>query len=189
MNSFQMGMFDGSDHKPKNTALVEYGIQNEESHFRAHVCYDAQRVYIFPTDVAKRLLETGKYELRKVMTKGIVTATGYPVPVSHIQGIQEILIPLDLVRKYRVESSMATGLMGKLATLITAEMIRSGLIPLPVQVDVTDDKSLQIDGTDIIVSSALHIQVKLDRRGGDRRYGGTGNLFLQISECNPFRQY
>lgn len=189
MNSMQAGLFDGTGEKPKNTHLVEYGIQNEESDYRAHVCYEAQRVYVFPTDAGKKAIATGIFPKREVTTRGIVTATGYLVPISHIDNMQEVLIPLELYRKRKIESFMATGLKGRLAAAIVADMLRRALIALPIEVDITNDKALQINGTDIIVSSNLHIQVKLDHRGGDRRYGGTGNLFLQDSECNPFKQY
>ena len=187
--SSQIGMFDETSRTARNTILVQYGIQNEGSHYRVHVGYKAQHVYVFPTESGRRCLERGSCTHQVVRTQGIETAKGYPVPISHIDGLSEIMIPPDIYRRYQIESFMATGTKGTLATGIVAEMMRRGLIPLPVAVDYADAKALQFSGTDIIVGSTLHIQVKLDFAGGSARYGGTGNLFLQTEECNPFRQY
>ncbi len=35
----------------------------------------------------------------------------------------------------------------------------------------------------------LHTQVKCDFDGGRKELGGTGNLFLQVKEANPFKLY
>jgi len=169
--------------------LVGYGIQTDGSHYRAHVGYVAQHVYIFPTKNGLRALEEYDYMERSVKTRDIETARGFAVPISHIEGIQEILIPLVVLAKYMIESYFATGIKGGLATEMVAEMLRRGLIPLPVLANLADGIDLQIAGTDIIIASSLHMQVKLDYKAGDRKYGGTGNLFLQVAECNPFRQY
>lgn len=187
--SSQIGMFDGTDSLTGNKTLVPYGIQNEASDFRAHVAYKAQRVYVFPTKSGSQAIKTGNYTERKVWTQGIVTAKGYAVPTSHIDGLAEVLIPWELHKKYKIETHMPTGTMGMLATGIVADMMRLSLIPLPFTVDFAEKLALQISGTDIIVGAKLHVQVKCDYRGGDRRYGGTGNLFLQVEECNPGRQY
>lgn len=187
--SSQIGMFDGTAITPRNTAMVDYGIGNEGSHYRVHVGYKVQRVYVFPTEAGRRCLATGLYPEKIVKTLGIETAKGYAVPTSHIADLHEVVIPLDIHQRYRIEAQMATGMKGTLATGIVADMMRRSLIPLPVMVNFAEDKALQFSGTDIIVGSTLHVQVKLDYNAGDRRYGGSGNLFLQVAECNPFRQY
>ncbi len=187
--SSQIGMFDGTGITPRNTTLVQYGIQTEGSHYRAHVGYVAQHVYVFPTESGRRCVESGKYTETVVKTQGIETAKGFKVPTSHVAGLAEILIPLEIHQRFRIESYMSTGQKGRLATFIVAEMMKGGLIPLPVAVDITDAKALQISGTDIIIGASLHVQVKCDYKAGNQRYGGTGNLFLQTEECNPFRQY
>lgn len=185
----QIGLFDGTDGKAANTTLIGYGIQTEDSDYRAHVAYGVQRVYVFPTKSGLAAIRTHSYTELPVKTRDIVTAKGYAVPISHIDGLSEVLIPLDLHQQVRIEKFMPTGEQGKLAAIIVAGMMKRSLIPLPVLVNFADDHALQVRGTDIIVNSHLHIQVKLDFRGGDRRYGGTGNLFIQVAECNPFRQY
>ena len=187
--SSQIGMFDETNRTARNTTLIAYGIQSEGSHYRAHVAYVAQRVYVFPTKSGKQAIDRGIYEKVPVRTQGIVTAEGYKVPTSHIDGLSEVFIPLSVHQQFKIEAWMPTGDKGRRATYIVAAMMKDSLIPLPVVVDFTDDRALQIRGTDIIVGTTLHVQVKLDFYAGDRRNGGTGNLFLQVAECNPFRQY
>jgi hypothetical protein len=187
--SSQIGMFDGTDVPTGNMSLKDYGIQSEASDFRAHVAYKAQRVYVFPTKNGLRSIETGNYKELTATQQDIVTARGYAVPISHIDGLSEVLIPLDLHQKIKIENFMPSGEKGRRATWIVATMMKKSLIPLPVIVDFAEELALQISGTDIIVAAKLHVQVKCDYNGGDRRYGGTGNLFLQVAECNPFKQY
>ena len=187
--SSQIGIFDETSQAARNTTLLSYGIHTEASDYRAHVAYKAQRVYVFPTKNGLRAVETGGYKELTVKTSNIETAKGYAVPISHIDGLSEVLIPLDMHQQFKIESYMATGQKGRLATFIVASMMKKSLIPLPVIVDYAEERALQISGTDIIVGASLHVQVKLDYYAGDRRYGGTGNLFLQVAECNPFRQY
>lgn len=189
MSKNQLGLFDGTDVKPANTKLIDYGIQNDRSHYRAHVAYLVQYVYIFPTESGRLALERNTYREASVTTAGIETAKGFPVPISHIERLQEVLIPRDVYDRFSIENYMSTGEKGRRATYIVADMLRSGLIALPVNVNLAESKALQISGTDILIASQLHIQVKCDYRGGNRQYGGTGNLFIQTSECNPFRQY
>jgi hypothetical protein len=61
------------------------------------------------------------------------------------------------------------------------------MIALRADGNVISSKSMQIDGSDIVVSNRVHIQVKCDFDAGQKLLGGTGNLFIQESECNPFR--
>lgn len=46
----------------KSLNLVEYGIQNEQSDIRAHVCVVAKRVYVYSTDEGKRIAATGRFK-------------------------------------------------------------------------------------------------------------------------------
>ena len=75
--------------------------------------------------------------------------------------------------------------------MLTLDMLKKGLISLPINATIIDDKDIQIAGTDIIVCSHLKIQVKCDYRAGNKKHHRrvTGNLFLQIAECNPERRY
>ncbi len=195
MSHQQLNFFEPIEDQIKppngNSRLIEYGIQNEASDFRVHVGYLTQYLYVFPTEAARRYLTTNHgIEVRAASQNGIVTAKGFPVPISHIEGLVDILIPMDIYLKYPIlEKGMLTDTKGKLATSITVDMLERNLIPLPIQVDLTEDKALQISGTDIIIHSKLRLQVKCDFKAGHRKYHGTGNVFLQVEECNPYKRY
>ncbi len=69
---------------------------------------------------------------------------------------------------------------------ITKRLLKCGLISVPINIVEINDEQMQVNGTDIYVSAKIKIQVKCDYNAGHIEYGGTGNLFLQISECNLF---
>ena len=54
---------------------------------------------------------------------------------------------------------------------------------------IVKEMDLQINGVDIVINMNTKIQVKCDYRGGPKAYGGTGNLYLQVRECNPFGKH
>jgi len=173
-----------------NQKMVDYGIQNEQSNFRLHVCYVASYVYIFPTKEGKKAVDSGVYGTKNVSLDGrLTTAKGCLIPVSGIGGIHAVAMPPTIAQKYAIHQDMTTSTKGFMAMQIALQMLKLGIVPLPVQVDVSDDNAIQIAGTDILVNSELRIQVKCDLRGGEKRYGGTGNLFLQTHECNPYKLY
>ena len=174
-----------------NQALMDYGIQNEVSDFRTHVT-GAMYTYIFPTANAKSLTARAEHVgLKKVsvFTRGIETAQGYPVPISWIEGLQEILIPQQIWDRFRIHDKMDTSKKGMLATSIVVELLKNDMVPLPVRLNHADSKAFQVSGTDILINASLRLQVKCDLPGGQKRYGGTGNLFIQTAECNPWKRY
>lgn len=192
----QLNMFEPLEEQIKppsgNHHLVSYGIQNEASDYRIHVAYNAMRVYVFPTESARLLIsqnERNGIEPKQVYTGEIITAKGYLVALSYIAGLQEVIIPPDIWNRYSIRKDMLTSTKGLLATEIVVDLLKRDMIPLPVKIDMADDKSIQISGTDILINSALRLQVKCDLPGGDKRYGGTGNLFIQIAECNPYQRH
>jgi hypothetical protein len=173
-----------------NTKLVDYGIMQENSDYRVHVGYKSQHIYIFPTKSAVCLLSNNhNLKLRTVTTGEIVTAKGYAVPISLIDGINDILIPHNIYTNYPIAVGSTTSYMGTQATAITVEMLKCGLIPLPLETQIINEKSLQISGTDIIVHSTIKLQVKCDYRAGHKKHGGTGNVFIQVQEANPYKLY
>lgn len=175
-----------------NKKLVEYGVMKEVSDMRAHVAYLVQRVYVFPTDSARRFIEEAIRQgvtPRVVKTADIVTAEGYTAPISNISGLCEVVIPSEIYQRFKIDERDNTSRKGLLATEIVGALLREGRVPLPVKVDVTDNLAVQIEGTDILINASLRIQVKCDYKAGDKKYGGTGNLFLQVSECNPWRRH
>lgn len=176
-----------------NTTLVPYGIQNEESDLRIHVCPVAKHVYVFPTKHGVQAIDTGKFE-KKPGYQDIhgcngKTAEGYLVPPSSIEGCISIRIPVFILVRYPIYQWDSTTDKGNKATAIVADLLRLGRIPLKADPEVIHDSDLQIKGTDITVKLNTRIQVKCDFAGGDKRHGHvTGNLFLQVAECNPLRR-
>jgi len=171
-----------------NTRLIDHGIQNEDSDIRAHVCVEAQHVYIFQTKLGKDAVAAGIYQKRTVKTGDIITAEGYLVPPSSLDA-SAYKIPDDIFDKADFEYSDYTSEKGKKAVAVVNEMIRIGYIPLNLQIESIDSKEMQIKGLDVSVKMDVKIQVKCDWRGGGEQLGGTGNLFLQTAECNPYRRY
>ena len=174
-----------------NKQLIEYGIQTENSDYRVHVGYKTQHIFVFPTkNGQKEVAKFNNQNKRPVSIDGkIVTAKGYPIPINLIDGMQSIFIPHDIYQKYVIYPDMSTTTKGQLAVQITFDMLNQMLIPLPVNINIKNKKAIQIKGTDIIIDSKLRIQVKCDFNAGDKKYGGTGNVFLQTDECNPYKLY
>ena len=174
-----------------NKQLIEYGIQTENSNYRAHVGYKTQHIFVFPTQNGQK--EVAKYSNQSKRTVSIdgkiITAKGYPIPINSIDSMQSIFIPHDVYQKYAIYPDMSTTTKGQLAVQIIFEMLNRMLIPLPVNINIKNKKAIQIKGTDIIISSKLRIQVKCDFNAGDKKFGGTGNVFLQTDECNPYKLY
>jgi len=80
------------------------------------------------------------------------------------------------------------GVKGDRAALIVKGLLVTNKFPLFAgKAELVDAQTLQVKGVDIQVS--INIQVKCDYNGGPKERGGTGNLFLQVAECNPFKQY
>jgi hypothetical protein len=169
-----------------NTKLINYGIQTEKSDFHAHVSITAQAVYIFPTQAGMEAIKTGEYRKVNVYTGNIITAVGYPIPVNKIQGIQRTPIPKDLFISINFQNTDTTTVKGEKAIAVVKGMLKRGLIAINLQSEEINDTDMQIDGTDIIVTARAKFQVKCDWRAGDN---GTGNIFLQVAECNPFSMH
>jgi len=183
----QMKPPDGNNH-----LIPEQGITNDESDFRVHVGYKAQHIYVFPTQAGRDALEREKHRLdlkrgSQPGVGGIITNEGYAVPISSIDGLQSILIPIDIYQQYPIIRDELTSTKGAKAVSIVADMLKRQLVKLPLNISFIDKKDLQIRGHDILIWSKLTLQVKCDFLAGEREFGGTGNLFLQTAECNPRR--
>lgn len=164
--------------------LVEYGIHTENSDIRAHVAVNAGRVYVFWTKFGVEVCKTGKYKLKEAYQPGVSypTARGYLVPWYDIPGI----VPIgarSIIEQQRFDENESTSVKGEKASRVVEWLLRAGWFPLPALPIVSDDIQIQRSGIDLIVRGSWRIQVKCDYRGGE---GGTGNLFLQIEERNPF---
>lgn len=172
-----------------NSTLVDYGIQTEGSSLRAHVCVIVQRIYVYPTACGIQAIKTGKYTARPVYTGAIQTATGYAVPWNEIPRCVSVGVPNWLMSRAAFDEDDTTTKKGEKAVWLCKTMLEFGAFPLPSMPEVIDDTRLQIEGTDIIITMNARIQVKCDYRGGAKEHGGTGNLFLQTAECNPYRAH
>jgi len=168
-----------------NTRLIDYGIQTEESDIRIHVCFGIGRIYSYETARGAETIKDGRYRERKVWQKGINTAVGYAVPLDDLEH-KSIKIPEELMGGNPGDISDLNA-KGRAAVDVVRKMLIRGMIPLPQIAREVNEKDLQLSGCDIItISQELKIQVKCDYKGGDKHLGGTGNLFLQTKECNPF---
>ena len=168
-----------------NTQLVEYGIRTERSDYRAHVCFKVKHVYLFKTKCGVEAIDNKSYRVVGAWQRGIKTAEGHAVPLGDIEH-KSIKIPEELMRADPGDTQ-DLNVKGRAAARIVYNMLTKGAVPLPQIAKEIKEKDLQLDGCDIItISQELRVQVKCDYKGGDRHLGGTGNLFLQTKECNPF---
>ena len=172
-----------------NTTLVNYGIQNDKSDYRAHVCVNAHTVYVFKTSNAQAIILSKVFKKVPVFTGNIKTAVGYIVPYQEIVGIAEVMIPDRWMEKIEFSEYETPTMKGNKAVTIVKGLLKKGMFPIVTLGKEIKDKDLQIAGVDIIVNVSLNIQVKCDYRGGgEKNYPQTtGNVFLQIAECNPYR--
>ena len=170
-----------------NSTLVQNGIQTEMASLRAHVCPKVRQIYCFRTDRALQIVE--KYPEKIVRTGEIVTAKGHVIPWHEIPGIRA----LELPTKHWVDAAFSPGddesTKGEKAICIVVELLKSKNFPHQIIIDRTG-VSEDIKGKDLRISTKpLDMQVKCDYEGGERLLGGTGNLFIQTMECNPWGKH
>lgn len=164
-------------------SLVDYGIQTDESDYRAHVGFAGGIVYFFETQKGQEVLEGGNYIYKRGRIPNAPQDTfgGYPVPWKDVGGCQEIDIPADILDKYKPKKTDTTYKKGDAAIATIKAMLLRGLIPVNLMGVEVEEKDLQIRGEDIIVSANFSIQVKCDWMAGR---GGWGNLFFQTEEIH-----
>jgi hypothetical protein len=170
--------------------LFDYGIHNEGSDIRAHVGMIVQRAYVFPTSkgvaAIKRHISNGNGKVyAKQPNVNFYTASGFPVPWNEIEGIKRVQFPIAWVMEYR--ETMTLTEKGNLAVSVIEKLLKDGRFPLWIDPIYCEGKDIQISGTDIVVKGTWKIQVKCDARCGEKELGGTGNIFLQVAERNPFK--
>lgn len=178
----------------RNTKLVEYGIQTEQSDLRAHVCVNAQQVYVYPTRYGIEAITKGNF--RKVTASqpgaAFITSEGYLVPPGLIWGCLPVNASWAMQKAGPIRYSDVPDRKGEWAVVVVRLLLSRGFFPFWGTPEVIDDIDLQVKGFDLIVTSKARIQVKCDFEGGSPYRSGragervTGNLFLQTAECNPF---
>lgn len=175
--------------------LFDYGIQNEESDLRTHVCFKAGIVYVFETSAGRKAIERYDYKDKFAGQPGVngPTGKGKAVPIEAIRGVTETYIPDLLIRRYPIFREDDTSVKGRKAEAIVKEIIRAGRFPFPNKWNHVNPACVDIQhvGVDLIViyPHEIRIQVKCDYLGGSKMLGGTGNLFLQTAERNPKRKF
>jgi hypothetical protein len=178
----------------KYPELFKYGIQNEQSDIRVHVCPIAKKVYVYPTIEGRNACESGIFPTRFGYQKGVEypTGNGYTIPPQKIKRCVCVSVNDAVWDHINFNLDESTTEKGKKAVRLVSAMIVNGILPIPRNIRSFDDDpvlSLQIKGDDIIVdfkADRVLIQVKCDFRGGEGQ-GTTGNLYLQIAELNPLR--
>lgn len=169
--------------------MTEHGIQTEKADFFVHVCPQAGEIYVYRREAGLRAIESGDFRKVNGYQKGCdyATSEGYLVPPDAIAGCQSIPLPNYVSVKFLPDDPIEE--RGRKATTMALMAIGLGDLLLNGNhcssarfiVDVT----LQKKGIDIVTDEGFTVQVKCDYKGG-RRPGGSGNLFLQVGEVNPF---
>ncbi len=180
-------------HQP---ALVDYGIQTEQSDLRVHVCVNAGLVYVYPTRFGLAAVNSGKYRKVQAYQPGVsyATAEGFLVPPADIWGCLPIKAGWALTKIGGIGFSEDTSAKGRKAVAVVTVLLKHGYFPMWASPDVIEDLDLQIKGLDIVIRQTARIQVKCDYEGGAPAKPGvkgqsvTGNLFLQVAEINPLRK-
>lgn len=123
------------------------------------------------------------------------TAEGFLVPPNKIPGCYATEIPSDLYATANWSEQDSTTEKGHKAVVTVRNLLLCGLLPLPLtagikakSVEITE-RDIDINGTDIDIFAKVRMQIKCDYRGGPKELGGTGNLFLQVAESNPFARH
>ncbi len=168
--------------------LVEYGILNESSDYRIHVCFNEHNIYVFETKYGVEAVKSGRFHRRLGYQPRVKYATseGYPIPPSAIKECQQVQIPESIFHLYSCRKNDDTIKKGECAVNLVKDMLMRGLISLKFNPTIINEKDIQIKGIDIFIHQDMRIQVKCDYDGG---VNGTGNLFLQTSEINPLSKH
>jgi len=169
--------------------MSNYGIQNEKSDYRVHVCFKEGAVYIFERIHAWTKCQTGSYRQVSGYQSGYFfpTSQGYLVPPDDILGCLRIEIPHDIMAAVHPDKHESTSQKGRKAEQVFEWMRKRGLIPMLSIIEV-DDTHEQLTGVDVKVRDDIRLQIKCDFDGG-RKPNGSGNLFLQTAELNPGKHH
>lgn len=163
------------------TKLFKYGIEDEDSDIRAHV--SDKVIFVFKTSAVRSLLSRKKYPEKAAYQPGVKepTAKGYLVCSEDIPDIRKLRFH-ERFNVYR--DSMTTSAKGEFAVNMVVAALKFGRFPLWVEASQTTDKTIDINGTDILICNNQRIQVKCDYPAVR-----TGNLYIQTHEANPLRRY
>ncbi|MBA7512964.1 hypothetical protein ES705_04973 [subsurface metagenome] len=172
-----------------NIKLVPFGIENEESEYRIHICYLEGYGYLFARENAIWQIHHFPYDNMPVFSSlrdgsKYISARGYKVPPMNIENCQRIKIPKDISDKNPIWLRDSTTVKGMRAEKIARDMYERGLIIIRPDINEANVNE-QIKGKNFI-SKSYALQVKCDYRGG---VDGTGFLYIQVEECNPYNAH
>jgi len=171
-------------------SLYKYGIEEENSHIRAHVSLPGRCITVFRTPDMWALIKTNHYHSVYASQPGVSreTAKGWLVPLEDIDTQWGCVLRTN---KYCWDKwdheKMSLGERGVMAVHCVRTFIIKNHFPLWIHGKVNEDIELDITGTDIIIDIKKHIQVKYDAKAYPREEGGSGNLFIQEYESNPLK--
>jgi hypothetical protein len=168
--------------------MFNFGILQEESDYRVHICFVEGYAYLFKTSAGRDACNSGIFKMRQAFQPGVdgATANGYIVPPMKIEGCKRIQIPTNILQQVNCVEFDKTTAKGNKAVECVRQMFKLGLLPISIETKFIEDKDIQIKGIDIIVIAHTKIEVKCDYKGGVQ---GTGNLYLQIAERNPLKHH
>lgn len=192
MSLFQEPVIKG---QKGNTVLVKYGIEEENSDHRVHVCGLFNIAYSFKSEEMLEFINANTFKARDVSSYGIVTAKGFLVPIkkaSQVGVIKEHILPSYIWTPCNKESSEKN--KGIWAVGVAKKSIENNIVTFDSSIQTKEINTLveQINGKDIlVVNNKISVQVKCDLRACYRHHheNGTGNLFIQTHECNPTKQH
>jgi len=170
--------------------MIKHGIEEEHSDIRAHVSLLGKQITVYKTADMLELLNKNSYKETVAFQPGWedTTSKGWLVPLKDIH--TKVVLHSSVFEWHKfTHSSMNLSERGKMAVAAVKCAILANKFPLWVCGYTTNDKDLDIQGTDIIVDTQRHIQVKYDWLSCPRSKGGSGNLYIQTHECNPLKIY
>ena len=172
-----------------NIKLIKYGIEDEKADYRIHICYLEGYGYFFAIKSVIWQIHHFLYDCVPVFSflkdgSKYISARGYKVPPLDIDNCQRIKIPDDISEKNQIWLSDSTTVKGMRAEKIARSMYERGLILIKPDVNEANVNE-QINGKDFI-SKSCALQVKCDYKGG---VNGTGFLYIQMEECNPYNAH
>lgn len=164
--------------------MIKHGIEDEHSDIRVHVF--SNMACVFETQKMRDYLQSSRSLIQasastEIRGTKIKTSHGILVPVSKCEFICEVVTgeaaPVFGASDHTEKGRWAAG--------VVALMARRGILPLFIR-DASEswERSVQLEGTDVIVQERFLIQTKCDLRISE-----TGNLFIQTHEINPLQKH
>lgn len=164
-----------------NTKLVEFGIWEDVSGWRAHV--SSSTVFVFRTTALKWLLQNRSYRSGiPAYQRGILTAKGILVPHKDIPRLIPTKISSTYMHraKWPPKAGEPLDVTGRRAEWLYQAMVNEGAIRFYDPIEFEEQLREQIKGIDFTGYEPGKHQVKADLKADT-----TGNLYIQTHECNP----